>query len=43
VSGGQAITPQVATARRLRLSLVFASLLRMVAWEEPWDLESDDD
>ena len=42
VSGGPAITPQVATARRLRLSLLFASLLRIVAWDEPWDIEDDD-
>lgn len=63
MSGGRAITPQVAAARRhpspdmsaFRLALprpdtrprLLESLLgpfrRMVAWDEPWDVETDED
>lgn len=57
--GGRAITPQMAAARRLPLTMttprialirrpspldvLLSPIKKMVAWEEPWDVEDDED
>lgn len=59
MSGGRAITPQMAAARRHSLimttprialirrpsplAVLLSPIKKMVAWEEPWDVEDDDE